>query len=111
MARNQAKSGAGGASARPGLACKDLAAGKFVTVSANKCTTDRSLADAIWEIIAINEGHVLLNFHGPGRPLDPSRARRLVPLHEHDFYDAGDLATALEPTAGGPIATVVRIRE
>jgi hypothetical protein len=111
MAPDKEKSGAGGASTRPGLAGKDLAAGKFVTVSENKYTTDRSLADAIWEIVAINEGHVLLKFHGPGRPLDPSRTRRLVPLHEHDFYEAGHLASAIEPAANGPIATVVRIRD
>jgi hypothetical protein len=99
------------ASVRPGLACKELVAGRFVTASANKYTADRSLADAIWEIVAVNEAHLLLKFHGPGRPLDPSRTRRLVPLQEHDFYEAGHLATAIEPPATVPIASIVRMRE
>jgi hypothetical protein len=101
----------GRASACPGLVGNDLAPGRFVTVSANKYTADRSLADAIWEIVAVHEGHVLLKFHGPGRPLDPSRTRRLVPLREHDFYEAGQLATAIEPAANAPIAAVVRLRD
>ena len=99
------------AAAPSGVAGKDLAVGTFVTVSANKHTADRSLADAIWEIVAVNEGHVLLKFHGPGRPLDPTRTRRLVPLQEHDFYEAGHLAAAVEPVASPPIAAVVRIRD
>ena len=101
----------GRASARPGLAGKDLVAGGFVTVSANKHTADRSLADAVWEIVAINEAHVLLKFHGPGRPLDPLRTRRLVPLQEHDFYEAGHLASAIEPAAIPPVASIVRIKD
>jgi hypothetical protein len=105
------KQASGGATVRPGLAGKDLVVGTFVTVSANKHTADRSLADAIWEIVAVNEGHVLLKFHGPGRPLDPTRMRRLVPLQEHDFYEAGHLAAAVEPAASPPIAAVVRIRD
>jgi hypothetical protein len=105
------KSSAGGSPPRTGLACKELTPGRFVTVSANKHTADRSLTDAIWQIVACNEGHVLLKFLGPGQPLDPSRMRRLVPLNEHDFYDAGELATSIAPAANGPCATVVRIRE
>jgi hypothetical protein len=104
-------SAAGSRPTQPGLAAKDLTAGRFVTVSANKYTADRSLTDAVWQIVASNEGHVLLKFHGPGQPLDPSRARRLVPLNEHDFYEAGELATSVEPAASGPCATIVRIRE
>jgi hypothetical protein len=34
-----------------------------------------------------------------------------VPLHEHDFYQADDLAAAFEATAKQPSATVVRIRD
>jgi hypothetical protein len=49
-----------GADSRGGLSRNDLVAGHFVTVSANKHVADRSLADAIWEIVALNEGHVLL---------------------------------------------------
>jgi hypothetical protein len=105
------KSSADGSPPRTGLACKELTPGRFVTVSANKHTADRSLTDAIWQIVACNEGHVLLKFLGPGQPLDPSRMRRLVPLNEHDFYDAGELATSIAPAANGPCATVVRIRE
>ena len=85
--------------------------GATASTTPPKTSTAAAVDYPEFEIIAINDGHVLLSFHGPGRPLDPSRARRLVPLHEHDFYDAGDLATALEPAAGGPIATVVRIRD
>jgi hypothetical protein len=99
-----------GADRRGGLSRCDLVAGNFVTVSANKHFADRSLADAIGEIVARNEGHVLLEFRGPGQPLDPSRTRRLVPLNEHDFYDAADLASVSEP-ASEPTATVVRIRD
>jgi hypothetical protein len=93
------------------LSRNDLVAGNFVTVSANKQFADRSLAVAIWEIVALNEGHVLLEFRGPGQPLDPSRTRRLVPLDEHDFYDAAHLANASAPVANEPRATVVRIRD
>lgn len=93
------------------LSRNDLMAGNFVTVSANKHFADRSLADAIWEIVALNEGHVLLEFRGPGQPIDPSRTRRLVPLNEHDFYDAACLASVSEPAANEPTATVVRIRD
>jgi hypothetical protein len=103
--------GSGNASAARNLASNKLVAGRFVTVSPNKHTADRSLADAIWEIVAVNEAHVLLKFHGPGRPLDPARTRRLVPLDEHDFYDAGDLAAAIEPPVAAPIATIVRKRD
>jgi hypothetical protein len=102
---------AAGDNRRGGLSCNELVAGKFVTVSANKLFADRSLADAIWEIVALNEGHILLEFRGPGQPIDPSRTRRLVPLSEHDFYDATHLASASEPTARAPTATVVRIRD
>jgi hypothetical protein len=111
MSPDREKSGNRGSPAQPGLAGKDLTAGRFVTVSANRCTADRSLTDAIWQIVASNEGHVLLEFRGPGQPLDPSRMRRLVPLSEHDFYEAGELATSIAPAANGPCATVVRIRE
>jgi hypothetical protein len=93
------------------LSRNDLVPGKFVTVSANKHFADRSLADAIWEIIALNEGHILLEFRGPGAPLDPSRPRRLVPLNEHDFYDAAHLASAMQQSASDSKATVVRIRD
>jgi hypothetical protein len=100
-----------GADRRGALSRDDLVAGNFVTVSANKHFADRSLADAIWEIVALNEGHVLLEFRGPGQPLDPSRTRCLVPLNEHDFYDAAHLASVCESAASEPKATVVRIRD
>lgn len=102
---------AAGDDRRGGLSRSELVAGKFVTVSANKHVADRSLADAIWEIIALNEGHILLEFRGPGEPLDPTRMRRLVPLNEHDFYDAAHLASAMQPAASKPKATIVRIRD
>jgi hypothetical protein len=106
----QSKQIPGNPSGRPGIAVEDLVVGKFVTVSVNKCTADRSLADAIWEVVAVNNGHVLLKFHGPGRPLDPARSRRLAPLQEYDFYDACHLAAAIEPAASPPIA-IVRTRD
>ena len=100
-----------GADRRGCLSRNDLVAGNFVTVSANKHFADRSLADAIWEIVALNEGHVLLEFRGPGQPIDPSRTRRLVPLNEHDFYDAARLASVSQPAANERTVTVVRIRD
>jgi hypothetical protein len=99
------------ASACSGLAGNDLIAGRFVTVSPNKQTADRSLADAIWQVVALNEAHVMLRFHGPGRPLDPTRTKRLVSLSEHDFYDADKLAAAIEPPAAVPIVAIVRKRD
>jgi len=108
MASEEETSVAGGADCQGGLSRHDLVAGKLVTVSANKFCADRSLTDAIWEIVALNEGHILLEFRGPGEPVDPSWTRRLVPLNEHDFYDATDLANA---AAEAPTATVVRIRD
>jgi|ERR1700704_1882887 hypothetical protein len=72
------KSGPQGGGLSPG----ELTPGTFVTVSENKRICDRSLVDAIWEIIAINEAHCVLKFHCGNRPLDPALLTRIVPLHD-----------------------------
>jgi hypothetical protein len=52
-----------GTSKRGGrLSARELVPGAFVTVSENKRVADRSLVDAVWEIIAVNEAHCVLKF-------------------------------------------------
>jgi len=109
MAPGEGKSGSGRSAA--GLAWGELAPGTFVTVSESKRVPDRSLVDAIWEIIAVNEAHVVLRFHCGSPPHDPNFATRIVPLHEHDFYRADHLVAAVDATSQRPSATVVRIRD
>jgi hypothetical protein len=75
-----------------GLAADDLTVGKLVTLSPNKTTGDRSLVDAIWEIIGINEGHLLLACRGfCDLLIDPAKPR-LALVHEHEFYCAAKFA-------------------
>jgi hypothetical protein len=93
------------------LAPGKLRVGTVVTVSENKHTTDRSLVRTIWEVVAVNEAHVVLRFQAGSRPLDSDSLTQVVPLHEHDFYRADELAAAFETTAKQPSATVVRIRD
>jgi hypothetical protein len=93
------------------LAPGKLRVGTVVTVSENKHTTDRSLVRTIWEVVAVNEAHVVLRFQGGSRPLDSESLTQVVPLHEHDFYRADELAAAFEATAKQASATVVRIRD
>ena len=52
------------------LAPGKLRVGTVVTVSENKHTTDRSLVRTIWEVVAVNEAHVVLRFQAGSRPLD-----------------------------------------
>jgi len=59
--------------------------------------------------IAVNEAHCVLKFDCGNPPLDPAFLTRVVPLQEHDFYQADDLAAALKGEL--PIARIVRIRE
>jgi hypothetical protein len=50
---------------------------------------DRSLVEAIWVVIAVNEAHAVLKFHCGGPvPHDPASATRIVPLQEYEFYRA-----------------------
>src|SRR5262249_4113552 len=95
--------------ARVRRAPEDLVPGTFVTVSESKRVADRSLVYAIWEILAVNEAHVVLRLHGPAQPVDEMMATRVVPLHEHDFYRADQLATAVEPISKGSPGAVVRL--
>lgn len=88
-----------------------LAPGAFVTVSENKRICDRSLVDAIWEVVAVNEAHAVLKFRAGNRPLDPSLELRIVPLHEYDFYAADALADAIEDSRKPPSVTLVRFRD
>ena len=92
-----------------GLSSEELTPGTFVTVSENKRISDRSLVDAIWEIIAVNEAHCVLKFHRGNRPLDRAFLTRIVPLHEHEFYQADHLVAALEDKR--PAANIVSFRE
>jgi hypothetical protein len=95
-----------------GLAREELTAGTFVTVSENKrAPADRSLGCAIWEVIGHNETHVVLRLHSPPRPLEPIFPTYVVPLHEHDFYRADDLAAVVEATSKRPCASIVRLRD
>jgi hypothetical protein len=97
-----------------GLSPGELAPGTFVTVSESKRIPDRSLVEAIWVVVAVNEAHAVLRFHcGCPRPHDPEAATRIVPLHEHDFYRADHLVAALEAASKQrkPAPTVVRIRD
>jgi hypothetical protein len=62
-------------------------------MSINKKTGDRSMANAIWEVAAVNAGHVLLVRHDLGGAADPEK-ERLVLLSEYEFYPADDFAAA-----------------
>ena len=53
----------------------ELAPGAFVTVSENKRICDRSLVDAIWEIVAVNAAHAVLKF-APGFVRSIRRSKR-----------------------------------
>jgi hypothetical protein len=80
------------ARAPAGLSVDDLAVGKLITLSPNKSTGDRSFFDVIWEIVGINEGHLLLACRGFCHLLNDPDKPRLALLHEHEFYSAGHLA-------------------
>jgi hypothetical protein len=95
-----------------GLNRDQLTRGTFVTVSESKRIADRSLVDAIWVVVAVNEAHAVLRFHCGSAPHDPAFATRVVPLVEHDFYRADHLVEALEADAKQkPSATIVRLRD
>jgi hypothetical protein len=96
-----------------GLSPGELTPGTFVTVSESKRIPDRSLVEAIWVIIAVNEAHAVLRFHcGGPPPHNPASATRIVPLREHDFYRADHLVAALEADPEQKhSATIVRIRD
>jgi len=96
-----------------GLSSQELTPGTFVTVSESKRVPDRSLVEAIWIIIAVNEAHVVLKFHcGGPTPHDPASATRIVPLQEYEFYRADHLVSALDAVRHSQqSATVVRIRD
>jgi hypothetical protein len=109
MAPGTGKSEPRGASLSPA----ELTPGTFVTVSESKRIPDRSLVEAIWVIIAVNEAHAVLKFHcGCPTPHNPAYATRIVPLREHDFYRANHLVAALEADPQQKqSATIVRIRD
>ena len=90
------------AKAPAGMSADSLAVGKLVTLSPNKCTGDRSLADMIWEIVGINEGHLLLACRGFCHLLNDPAKPRLALLHEHEFYSAEHLGAAADPPLPQP---------
>jgi len=94
-----------------GLPVEQLVPGTFVTVSENKRIADRSLVYGIWEIVAVNETHIVLQLYGPPRPIEPTHPTLVVPLHEHDFYRADHLAAAIERKSKGQSAAVIRLRD
>ena len=59
--------------------------GTVVTVSENKHTTDRSLAQDDLGGVAVNENYVVSRFQAGSRPLDLESLTQVVPLHEHDL--------------------------
>jgi hypothetical protein len=85
-----------------GLAPDDLTVGQLVTLSPNKATGDRSLVDAIWEIIGINEGHLLLACRGFCDLLIDPEKPRLALVHEHEFYSATQLAAVADSPSSRP---------
>lgn len=111
MTSSEGKSQPSAGGVLPGALVPDT----YVTVSENKRVADRSLVDAIWQVVAVNETHAVLRFHAGIRPLDPDFETRIVPLHEHDFYRADHLAAALDAqrpdAAHKPSATIVRMRD
>jgi hypothetical protein len=95
-----------------GLSPEELTPGTFVTVSESKRVPDRSLAEAIWIVIAVNEAHAVLKFHcGGPTPRDPASAARIVPLQEYEFYGADHLVAALDAAGRRQPAAVIRIRD
>lgn len=80
-----------------GLSLEELAPGTFRHRLRSKRVPDRSLVEAIWVVIAVNEAHAVLKFHCGGPvPHDPASATRIVPLQEYEFYRADHLVAALD---------------
>jgi hypothetical protein len=94
-----------------GLSAAEIKSGLFVTVSENNRIADRSLVDAIWEVVALNEAHAVLRFYAGLRPLDPEFETRVVLLHEHTFYPADHLVAALDADHKQPSAAIIRIHD
>ena len=96
-----------------GLSLEELAPGTFRHRLRSKRVPDRSLVEAIWVVIAVNEAHAVLKFHCGGPvPHDPASATRIVPLQEYEFYRADHLVAALDAARHQQqSAAVVRIRD
>ena len=96
-----------------GLSLEELAPGTFRHRLRSKRVPDRSLVEAIWVVIAVNEAHAVLKFHcGGPTPHDTASATRIVPLQEYEFYRANHLVAALDANRHPQhSATVVRIRD
>jgi hypothetical protein len=76
--------------ANPGLPREHLTPGALVTLSACKCTGDRSYSHDVWEILAANEGHASIrkiNARDGSFGSEPC----IVSIQEHEFYGAEHL--------------------
>jgi hypothetical protein len=76
--------------APPGLPKEHLTPGALVTLSACKCTGDRSYSHDVWEILAVNEGHASIRKVNAGED-DFGGKPRIVSIQEHEFYGAEHL--------------------
>ena len=73
------------------LNVEDIKVGMYVTMSNNKKTGDRSWADELLKVIAINAGHVQVEFtksRSYGKDM-------IVNLAEHDFFDASGFSVTV----------------
>jgi hypothetical protein len=78
----------------PGLPRDQLVPGALVTLSPNRCTGDRSFSHEIYEILASNEGHVLIK-QAIGKPAEYFKGPHSIPIHEHEFYGADHFASVV----------------
>jgi hypothetical protein len=88
-----------------GLPNEQLVPGLLITLSKNLESGDRSFSRFIWEVVAANKGHVVIE---PARKSAPPKylgsGPHLICTDEYEFYDADHLLKALEPERQGQAA-------
>jgi len=82
-----------------GLPSEQLVPGLLITLSKNLESGDRSFSRFIWEIVAANKGHVVIEpAHKGVPPKYLGSGPHLICTDEYEFYDADHLLKALEPS-------------
>jgi hypothetical protein len=105
MRKDKARAVASARATQPGLPREQLVPGALVTVSPCLCTSDRSYSHDVFEVVAMNGGHVLLRYQDRSKERGHFRGPHLLAVHEHEFYPAEHLITAQEERAAYALAT------
>ena len=77
-----------------GMGREHLVPGAIITLSPNLCTGDRSYSHEVYEVLARNEGHVVIK-QRIGEPPSHFKGPHCISIHEHEFYPAEHLTTAM----------------